>query len=176
MTNELINILRQNDLNALILKKLNQHSGSMGQLTEDEVDIQLPQYIVDNMNVTSKQLADLIVELNTVFVEKNITANSAEDYVKFLCDLLPEYLMSPTYENLLSLSKQEIEALVITQTQSLTVEQMRAGLIENAWLKRAEDETLLSIKEQYKVLDDGIITDAYKTLLHKQFNIAIQPQ
>lgn len=177
MSNELINILRSNDLNAIIINKLKAHESKIGQLSSEDKEIKLPHYIVDNMSATAHAIADAVIELNKLFVDKNITANSAEDYIRFLCDLLPEYMLSPTYDDLSSLSKEEIETLVVAQTARLSIEDMREGLITYNYLSQKEKIlTKEQVATQFKEIDDGTIIDAYKTLLHKQLNIATQPQ
>lgn len=171
MSKELMEILYQSELNKVVQQKLLDHHPHIGALDNDQ---KLPDYIVANMNEVTNEIIRIAKELNEVFIEKNITANSSEAYIKFMCDLLSEYLLVPSHSDLPSLSKHEIEAIVISQVETTPIANMRAAMIQHNFTNQSSESilTIDQIKSQFKEIDDGTIKDAYKTLLMKQINVA----
>jgi hypothetical protein len=169
MSTTLMQIFYQSELNKVIQKKILAHHPSIGALENDQP---LPDYIVANMNEVSKEIVRVVQELNSIFIEKNITANSSDAYIKFMCDLVSEYLLVPSFNDIGSLSKEEIEAIVISQVETTSVSYMRAALAENAYANQSVEAVLTKeqIVKQFKEIEDGTIKDAYKTLLMKQIN------
>lgn len=175
MSNQLIQLLQQNEVNKVILNTLSKHEDTMGVFTTEEQETDIPDVIVNEMNKTVQTMCDVLQHLNATFIEKRITSDSSLNYVKFLCDLLPTYLESPSLDGLAKLSSTEIEALVTATVANTTIEQMREGIAEHQFLNQNTPDkmTISAIRTQIDELDDGTIKDAFTTLLNKQYQIAV---
>jgi hypothetical protein len=171
MSNLLVEMLRTSDINRIIIEKVKKHGDVVGHTVDnDDKEVALEETTKEAMRNLVSDMSKALEALNELFIDKNLTAKSAEDYLRFLSDLLPDYMLVPSYENLSSLSNLEIESLVEAQSSYTSTESMIEGLVEYAFLKQGEEDnkTKEQILAEYKELDKGTITSAYKTLLHKQ--------
>lgn len=177
MTKELFSVIHQNTLNDIIVKAIQKHHPKIGTYTGeagDEELLPLPHNIVVSMNGVAQEISATVLALNEIFVSKNITAVSAEDYLEFLCDLLPKYISAPTS----LVSKDEAEAAIILQVENTTISSMREAITLHNFASQTGDEKigLELIQSQINEIDDGMIKEAYKTLLLNQLNVETQPQ
>jgi phage-related protein len=172
MSNQLIEIFQQSELNKVIITTLQKYEGKMGNFTIKDEPSPIPEEIKTQMDEVINEICITLKHLNTLFIEQNITSDSTYSYVEFLCDLLPKYLLAPSFESLANLTSIEIETIVQTSMEGMDIEFMKAGLIENSFMNQTE-LPIEAIQEQFKEIDDGTIKDAYKTLLIKQYQLAV---
>lgn len=183
MQNPLIIALQQSDINKLIIKKLNENKGKVGQISTDGISPDpLPEDMINGLNSTIAELVDAIQQMHSTFLANNIAVRSAEDYVNFMCDFIPAYFALADHAELNDMKKEEIEAIAIAQCAITPVTEKRRQLIANAYNNQSKllmDSDMLTIQQvakQFEAIDDGNIEDAYKTLLHSQLNAETQPQ
>lgn len=174
MTNQLVQLLHQTEVNRIILTTIAKQDGKIGRFVADGIDSLTPE-IVQYMKQITEDMCVALKALNEVFIEKNITGESSTDYVSFLCELLPQYLDLPSNDEVKAMTPHEIEALVNATAANTTIEEQREGLVENLFLNQNTPDklTISAIRLQFEVIDDGTIQEAFKTLLMKQYNLAV---
>lgn len=173
MNKEIYSMIHQSTLNKIIIDTIQLHHPKVGEhVSEEGVTLPLPVEVIANMRSVAESIAAAADELTNMFIEKNMTALSGEDYISFMCDLLSKYLLAqPT-----DMTRDEVEAAVILQLENTAIETMRNDITDRNYHAQLLDEglSLEQIKAQIDLIDDGTIRDAYKTLLLNQINVQLQ--
>lgn len=155
-------LVKRQEINRLINNKIQEMKSAIGKYNGDH----LPNEIKKNMVNVVDGIKEIAEKINNLFMGLGFTATDDVTYLKFLCSIIPDYILILDFENLKPLLPEEIGAIAEFQSKSTSIETMREALAQDAFLRRSAQEiTLEQTKMQINEIEDGLIQDAYKTLV-----------